>query len=138
MENYRTNSAEVMSINYDFIPTSHQAKKSLWLELKTASCAGSLRFGSTIKMHSLDPYLKLPCQEFQVLDVIGNRVIIEEFIPSYINPKYTDIIPFQPKNQKIGQWTLPTHWGYSLKDKINSGYRSSSFGSGVSVAYITW
>lgn len=134
-----------MAIYYDFLPTMHDAKKVFWIQLRDQA-PSSLKFGTLVKLVALDKNLGLPPQSFQVVDVIGTRVVLQPLtIPESDRPKYTSVVPFHPGNQKSsGRGWQPLdhdyHWAYALKDWTTSLHtaRNWTYGSGISVAYIMW
>src|SRR5437868_5998967 len=97
MEFYQSNQCDVMAINYDFMPTSHESSKELWLQLKYPAPKTLLQ-GSIIKLKSTDVNLKLPSQTFQVLDISGTRVTLKT--PNTKTEVANNVKPFTPGNQK--------------------------------------
>lgn len=145
MDLYKSNYMDVMSIQYDFMPTLHSARKMLWIQLRYPPPA-NFKNGINVKITSNDPNLKLPSQKFTVLDIVGTRVFLT--IPNKFEENYAKLTKFVPKNQKDNdnKWHPQhhsDHWGYTLKDWVDAIYGSNrsrnwTYGSGVSIAYITW
>lgn len=129
----------IMAIYYDFIPTSHQSKKVLWVQTRTQPDT-HFRPGTNIRIVSLDKNLVAPVSVFKILDVIGTRVILTPMVEDQ-TADYRYIIPFIEGNQKLkSKGFIPLnhggHWAYTLKDwvdTINSN-RNWTFGSGKPVA----
>lgn len=147
MENYITNSMDVMAIYYDFIPTIHDSKKVLWVQLWSPP-PRSL-YGSKVTLQSLDKNLGVPDQKFQVADVIGTRVALVPLL-NIPQPSYKDITEFIPKNQwthngPSSLWIASDHdkhWGYALKNWENivqaTGHGNWTYGSGRPMARLVW
>ncbi len=152
-----------MSINYDFMPTSHQARKELWLQLRYPP-PSSLKQNSLLRLRSIDinretsspdlywnsrrefhdNNLVLPGEYLQVVDIIGTRVIVK--VPNERSVNASNVHPFIANNQKVAtesQWhplKHSAHWGYTTKDWITTinTYKNWTHGSGVPVAYASW
>lgn len=141
-----------MAAYYDFIPTSHQARKVFWIQLRNPP-PHSLKFGTLVNLESLDKNLGLPSQSLQVVDIIGTRVVLEPMIvdgQQNEGPTYNTVKAFIPGNQKLkiggslnNKWhplKHGEHWAYTLKDWTDTLHtaRNWTFGSGEAVACITW
>lgn len=145
MDGYKTNYVEVMAVYYDFIPTMHQAQKSLWVQLRFAPSA-TLKYGTKVKLIANDRNLGLPPYDLEVVDVIGTRVILRP-IYNIIQPSYTQVTAFKSGDQKIqsdGPGWIPLdhspHWGYAVKDWVDTlhSFKNWTYGSGVSIANMVW
>jgi hypothetical protein len=136
------NMVDVMAINYDFLPTSHQSRKSLWLQLRYPAPKNLVQ-GTIVKLRSTSDNLRLPSQTFKVLDVWGSRVILKT--PDMQTQISSELTPFVPENQKWNNnlWyplKHSPHWGYALKDWIHTIHtaRNWTYGTGIAVAQMSW
>jgi len=145
MEQYHCRSVDVMAIYYDFMPTSHESSKAMWVQLRYPPPL-SLGRGTMVSLSALDHNLKLPPKPFEVVDVNGTRVTIRSPLTSHL-PSYSEVVPFVPSPPAIGEasggyspLSHSPHWAYTLKDWVDTlgDSRSWTFGSGVSVARMVW
>jgi hypothetical protein len=150
MATYISRGVEIMNINYDFIPTIHNARKSLWVTLRYPA-PHSLTYGSIVKLKATTPEARFPDVDFQIVDIIGTRVVLKPVIDLLDYDTHEDLgranLNSNPgtRTNAIGMWTPSTHnpgtWGYTMKnwiDTLGGGYRNWTYGSGQSIGIMYW
>lgn len=131
------------SINYDFVPTSPNGYKALWVALKQP-LGNDLPIGTILRVVTANPYFKPPNDRFKVQDVIGTRVVL---VPVHVRPApRTAFVPYQP--QQTGRdaygwepWTHGPQWGYMTRQPDTLPWlqdKNWTYGTGEYAGYLEW